>query len=110
MAFDKKRLFISYAREDKAFAEQLHEQLSKYGLDAWLDVKSVPPGADWAKLDAQDISRSDGLLLIMSPDSKASPNVEVEWQQMLAQGKPVIPLFFRAYGLTHWQRTVLRHQ
>jgi len=34
----------------------------------------------------------------MSPDSKASPNVEVEWQQMLAQGKSVIPLFFRAYG------------
>ncbi|HUN06497.1 MAG TPA: TIR domain-containing protein [Aggregatilineales bacterium] len=98
MAFDKKRIFISYAREDKAFAEQLHEQLSKYGLDVWLDVKSVPPGADWAKLVAQDISRSDGLLLIMSPDSKASPNVEVEWQQMLTQGKPVIPLFFRAYG------------
>ena len=98
MAFDKKRIFISYAREDKAFAEQLHEQLSKYGLDVWLDVKSVPPGADWAKLVAQDISRSDGLLLIMSPDSKASPNVEVEWQQMLTQGKPVIPLFYRAYG------------
>lgn len=100
MVFDKKRVFISYAREDKAFAEQLHEQLQKYGLEVWLDLQNVPPGTDWASHISRELQRADGLLLIMSPDSKASQNVEVEWKQMLAAGKPILPLRLRDYGLS----------
>lgn len=55
----------------------------------------MPPGTDWASHITKEIQRSDGLLLIMSPDSRASPNVEVEWQQMLSQGKPVVPVLYR---------------
>jgi hypothetical protein len=74
MASEKKRLYISHAQGDQAFADQLRVQLRKYGLEPVND------------------QTAEGLLLVMSPGSKTDPSVEATWKPMLAAGKPIIPL------------------
>jgi hypothetical protein len=81
MPAEKKRLAISFAPEDQAFASQLQEQLPNYGLT----LKSIAQPTD-----------TDGLLLIMTPASKGSSKVEGEWKAALAAGKTIIPVALKA--------------
>jgi hypothetical protein len=43
----KDQIFISYAKEDRAFAINICEQLKKYGFHPWLDVIDLLPGQEW---------------------------------------------------------------
>ena len=40
-------VFISYAKEDVGFADQLYRALQQKGLRPWMDKKSLLPGEDW---------------------------------------------------------------
>lgn len=65
----KKRVFISYAKEDKLFAEKLHADLCKAGLRPWLDSKDLIPGQRWAKVIESAIEDSAYFLAILSKNS-----------------------------------------
>ena len=41
------RIFISYAKEDAAFAKKLYDDLKTAGADPWLDSVNLLPGQDW---------------------------------------------------------------
>lgn len=43
----KTSVFISYAREDKEFAEQFKEILSEHGIQVWLDEAELRPLEKW---------------------------------------------------------------
>jgi hypothetical protein len=40
---DKKTVFISYAREDRMYAERLYMDLRRAELDVWMDTKRLLP-------------------------------------------------------------------
>ena len=40
------RVFVSYARRDFYFAEQLAIALRRHALDVWFDVHQLPMGTD----------------------------------------------------------------
>lgn len=89
------RLFISYSRIDESFARKLALSLSRMGADIWIDVDDIPAGVKWSTAIQQGLDNADAMLVIISPDSMQSPNVEDEWQYYLDQGKPVIPVLWR---------------
>lgn len=89
------RIFISYAREDEAFARALATQLAKLGADIWIDIEDIPAGVKWSTAIQQGLDIADGMIVIISPESMSSRNVEDEWQYLLDQNKPVIPVLLR---------------
>jgi len=86
------RLFISYSRTDEAFARRLAESFSALGVDVWIDVEDIPAGMKWSSAIQQGLNKAELMLVILSPTSMASTNVEDEWQYFLDKKKPVIPV------------------
>jgi formylglycine-generating enzyme required for sulfatase activity len=89
------RIFISYSRTDEAFARRLAASLSQLGADVWIDVEDIPAGMKWSRAIQQGLDMAEILLVIISPDSMTSQNVEDEWQYYLDQKKPVVPLLWK---------------
>lgn len=58
------RVFISYAKEDKVSAEKLRSQLTREGIDVWIDEKKLMGGKDW-KLEIQKEIRDSHIILIL---------------------------------------------
>ncbi len=86
------RIFISYSRKDESFARRLATSLSQLGADIWIDLEDIPAGMKWSSAIQQGLDTGDILIVIISPDSMASRNVEDEWQYYLDNGKAVVPV------------------
>ena len=66
---NKDIVFISYAREDREWAERLYMDLRKHEINAWLDVRSLKAGADWQLEIRKTIKKSRYFLLLLSKNS-----------------------------------------
>jgi formylglycine-generating enzyme required for sulfatase activity len=88
-------IFISYSRKDEIFARRLAASLEQMGGEVWIDVDDIHAGLKWSDAIQQGLDAADVMLVILSPDSMASNNVEDEWQYFLDHRKPVIPILLR---------------
>ena len=86
------RIFISYARKYEAFAHKLATSLSHVGADIWLDITDIPAGMNWSNAIQEGLDAADLMLVVLTPESAASKNVENEWQYYLDESKAVIPI------------------
>lgn len=102
------RIFISYSRNDVDFAHRIATSLSDLGADIWIDVEDIPAGMKWSTAIQEGLDLCDAMLVIISPDSMASTNVEDEWQYYLDQGKLLIPLLWRP-AKVHFQFSRLQY-
>lgn len=89
------RIFISYSRTDEVFARQLAESLSGMGADIWIDVEDIPVGMKWSSAIQQGLDAAEAMVIIISPESMTSRNVEDEWQYCLDHNKPIVPVLLR---------------
>jgi ABC-type nitrate/sulfonate/bicarbonate transport system substrate-binding protein/RNA polymerase subunit RPABC4/transcription elongation factor Spt4 len=86
-----RRVFISYARQNRADVDQLAEHLAAVGCDVWID-KSLRGGQDWWEEILRQIAGCDTFIAVISHEvlkSKACRR-EFEWAEKL--GKPVLPV------------------
>jgi hypothetical protein len=90
-------VFLSYAREDKLFAQRLHDALSAAGRDpAWdQDHAVVPFSAPYESEIAAAIAGSEKFVFVISPDSLDSGPCAAELAVAVESGKQVIPLLRR---------------
>lgn len=63
------RVFISYAREDKATAQRIYNDLKEGGADPWLDEENLLPGQHWAEEIGKAIRECDYFLALLSSRS-----------------------------------------
>ena len=106
---EKIRVFVSYSRNDEDFARKITATLINFGFDVWLDVERIPSGANWANTIHEGLTESSIMLLILTPDSMKSENVEREWQFYLNEvKKPVIPVLWDDCQ-RHFQLTMLQY-
>jgi CRP-like cAMP-binding protein len=84
------KIFLSYARTDQVFATRLANNLLKQGIDVWLDVFRIEPAKSWARQIGQALDICQVMLLVLSPTSVASENVDDEWNYWLDQKKPLL--------------------
>lgn len=70
-------VFISYAREDRAFAERIANGLSSIGLECFWDSE-IPPGQTWADYIEGKLSQSRAVIVLWSQHSTKSQWVREE--------------------------------
>lgn len=70
-------VFISYAREDKARAEQVAKGLEGAGLDVFWDSE-IPPGQTWADYIEDKLSKCKAVIVLWSENSTRSQWVREE--------------------------------
>jgi uncharacterized membrane protein YhaH (DUF805 family) len=79
-------VFISYAREDGARAEQIARALGAIGLDVFWDTE-IPPGKTWADYIEEKLSQSKAMIVLWSAHSTSSQWVREEARMGRDSGK-----------------------
>jgi formylglycine-generating enzyme required for sulfatase activity len=97
-------VFISYAREDEAFAQRLNTDLQRRGIATWIDELGIRGGDDWPTRIATALAGCKAVLVVVSPDSMASRWVQRELSFADAEGKRILPLIHRQCEQPRWFR------
>jgi hypothetical protein len=87
--------FFSYSRNDSEFALRLAEDLRARGASVWLDQLDIEPGQRWAQAIQAAMMKCPRVLVILSPSSVESPNVQDEVTFALEEKKVIIPILYR---------------
>jgi TIR domain len=88
-------LFISYARKDRGFVEDLVRDLEKRGISSWIDRHDIPGGATWRSEISNAITDCSAFLIILSPESAASDNVKRELALAESHHRRIIPIRYK---------------
>lgn len=85
-------IFISYSKQNLAFARYLRALLEGEGFAVWMDETQLPPSARWWKSIEQNIESCAAFVVVMSPNAYESDWVEREI--LLAEGRkrPIFPV------------------
>jgi hypothetical protein len=85
-------VFISYSRDDIAFARILHDALKAKDLDTWIDWQDIPPSADWLAEVYRAIEAADTFVFVLSAASIESEIRHKEVAHALNHNKRLIPI------------------
>lgn len=98
------KVFVSYSRRNKNFAERLARDLSDAGLDVWIDFRQIHGGEMWENEIYRGLQRSEMLVLCLTPDAVASEWVQREVNTAREQKKFIMPIMV-ADAFTELKRT-----
>ena len=87
----QRSVFISYARADEAYVEELCQVLESEGVRTWFD-RSIAHGTRWEDVLERKIDECSAVLVVVSQDAQASRWVGKEIDRARLQGKPLFPL------------------
>jgi len=68
----RKRVFISYAREDKAIAEEVAQAIVNAGHSVFIDIDHIDVGGDYNTRIRQEIAAADMMIFFLSKASLAA--------------------------------------
>ena len=88
-------VFISYSRRDRAAVERLTASLEARGHSAWVDFADIPPTAEWMAEIRSAIDAADTIVVVLSPDSVASPVCTEELEAAVDANKRIVPVVVR---------------
>lgn len=100
MRESKTKVFLSYAREDKAKVRSIYARLSGAGLAPWMDIEDLAPGEIWESSIKKAIRYADFFLAFLSRNSvnkrgflqKEIKNALDTWQEKLNSDIYIIPV------------------
>lgn len=95
---EKLGVFVSYSREDIAFADQLVVTLELAGFAPTIDRVGIHGAEAWQEKLGQLIREADTVVFVLSPASAVSKVCAWEVEQALAMGKRIIPVLARPLG------------
>ena len=84
-------VFISYASDDLAVAEEICNLLEDDAIACWIAPRNVDPGIDYAEQILDGIESTRVMVLLLSARANASPFVKREVERAISKGKVVIP-------------------
>jgi hypothetical protein len=102
-------VFISYSRKDKEFVRRLHDSLAQDKRDVWVDWEDIPFASDWRAEIFAGIESANAFLIIISPDSVASPVVAEEISHALECEKRLIPILYREGDYANINQAISSH-
>lgn len=92
-------IFVSYNHHgDGDFADVLRGRLEREGFTVWMDDE-LKAGEDWRVNIDQAIRDAFVLVVIMSPEAKASEYVTYEWAFAWGAGMKIIPVLAKPVQL-----------
>jgi len=86
------RVFISYSRRDAVFVERLRRGLEADGNDVWVDTEDIRGSDQWRASIVAGLRQADVMLLLVSPASMASENVEREVNLAAEVKRRILPI------------------
>ncbi len=89
------QVFISYSRNDLAFAEQVTAALDMAGFRALIDRGGIAGGEEWRGRLETLIRQADTFVFVLSPDSAKSEICSWEAEEAARLGKRIIPIVCR---------------
>ncbi|MDB5499855.1 MAG: hypothetical protein JWP28_3886 [Phenylobacterium sp.] len=84
--------FLSCARLDERIALRIADELIAAGVSVWVDQYDIRPSQHWDRAVETAVRGCQGMIVILSPRSTASPNVADEVSVAIDGGKEVIPI------------------
>src|ERR1700729_3796087 len=85
-------VFISYAAQDSAIAENACEALEKAGVTCWIAPRDVTPGAFYGDEIVHAIDAAKAIVLVLSQNAANSQHVLREVERAASKRHPVISL------------------
>lgn len=104
-----KHIFVSYKHEEQDFVEMLIRQLQAAGFQVWVDTEQLRAGENWREAINFAIKDALALILVISPEAKASQYVTYEWAYAQGAGVKVIPLLLKPTEKLHPQLEMLQY-
>ena len=90
------KIFVSYSRKDGSnYANHLYSYLKDFGHDVFTDVENIQAGNVWTKIIEENIPTCDIFVIIVTPSSLMSPEVEKEVNLAKEKNKQIIPCVFK---------------
>ena len=93
---EKLRVFISYSRDDLAFADQLDATLKLVGFNTTIDRHGIDPGEDWRTRLGGLIRDTDTVVFVLTPSSARSDICAWEVEEAKRLGKRILPVVPRS--------------
>jgi hypothetical protein len=84
--------FLSYARADAAIALKFANDLIAASVQVWVDQYDIRPSQHWDRAVEVAVRSCEGMIVILSPRSAASPNVADEVSVAIDMKKELIPI------------------
>jgi len=72
------KVFISHAHGDEHLAQKVAAAIRDAGLDVFDMYSDVLPGENWAAQSSRALAESDAMVVLLTPESVHSKNVEYE--------------------------------
>src|SRR5690349_14398010 len=88
------KVFVSYAREDSEWVIRLANDLRDRSYPTWVD-RQLSAGVRWRKEIDSALRGCDVLIVVLSPASVQSAEVDAEISFALDKDKTVIPLLYK---------------
>lgn len=93
------RIFISYSRRDGTSVGLLAQKLEEAGHTIWLDRSAIQGGTQWQAEIVRGIDTADVFVILLSPQSVESENVEKELGLAHVRGKTILPVVIQPVTL-----------
>ncbi len=101
------KIFVSYSRHDENFARKIAIWLANtLNVGVWIDIDDIQPGVKWSAAIQDGLDNCEVMIVIVSPESMDSINVEDEWQYFIDLGKPVVPILLRSAPVPYQLRRI----
>jgi hypothetical protein len=98
-------IFLSYSSSDRPFALGFAKELKNLGVNVWIDQLGIKLGENWDNAIEEALEKSNTFLLLISPTSIASQNVQDEVNIAINTDKKFIPVLIKKCDLPmRWQR------
>jgi hypothetical protein len=83
--------FISYSHQDSAYAHRLADELSRRGIEAWIDDR-IDYGRSWPRVIQDNLDTCPVFIVVMSSNAYQSNWVQNEVSYAQGKKKPIFPL------------------
>ena len=98
-------IFVSYSSKDRPFAINLAKELNSLGANVWIDQLGIKLGENWDNAIENALDSSNTLMLLLSPTSVQSQNVQDEVSIAIQENKKLVPILIKECDLPmRWQR------
>jgi len=85
-------VFISYSTKNRDYAHKLAKRLREERLDVWIDNAEIRSGEEWWQSIVEALNAASAVVVIMTPDSRASQWVKREVMLAEQMHKRVFPV------------------
>jgi len=98
-------IFLSYSRKNSKFALQLAEDLRENGFKVWMDQSDIEGGRHWDNRIEDALKNASFVVLVVSPSSAVSENVQDEVSFAKKKKVHIIPVVHKETEIPmRWHR------